>query len=454
MRIFSTNSVVFVAVALFAGASVQAEQAQLQPAKDNTLYGNSSSLSNARGIGVFGGRTGDGQIVRGVMAFDLSVIPPGSTIEDVSLTLRQTNTNNSNFQARTVSLHRVAKNWGEGTSNATLGAGGGGAGGPATTGDATWLHTLFDTERWENAGGDFTAEASSSTEVTANGEYVWRSSTMVADVQNWVDHPDSNFGWLLRGDENSIGTAKRFGSRESGTPPVLLVQFTPVGNGQMSHVVYFPQFANGTGFFSRISLLNPDAANAVLARVVIRTDGGEPFPVVLNGADTPDGIVELQIPPAGLRILETNSSGALQTGSVTVSSDAPVGGVIVFGGAFGSAGVVAGGELTGGFAGPVESRGLQVRTGVAIQNLTGNAVTIMLELLDAEGVVQARTGVNIPALGKIARFVDEMAWDSAVDFSGFDGSVRLAGSGLAAVMIQSRLVDGVSQLATLPVVAR
>ncbi len=351
-------------------------------------------------------------------------------------------------------MHRVAKNWGEGTSNATLGAGGGGAGGSATTGDATWLHTFFDTERWEKPGGDFTAAASSSVEVAANGDYVWRSATMVDDVQAWVDHPDSNFGWLLRGDENSVSTAKRFGSRESGTPPVLLVQFTPVDNGQLSNTVYFPQFGNGTGFFSRISLLNPDAVSAVFARVVIRTDDGRPFPVVLNGSDTPDGIVELQIPPAGLRTLETNSSGALQTGSVTVSSDAPLGGVIVFGGAFGSAGVVAGDQLTGGFTGPVENRGLQVRTGVAIQNLSGNPVTVTLELLDAEGVVRARAEVDIAALGKIARFVDEMAWDNAVDFSGFNGSVRVAGSGLAAVMVQSRLVDGLSQLATLPVVAR
>ena len=448
--------VVFAVFALIAGAVVRAEQVELNPAKDNTLYAKSGSLSNAAGIGLFAGRTGQGHFVRGVMAFNLRGIPPGSTIEDVRLTLRQTNSNNNTPQTRTVSLHRLAKDWGEGTSEDTLGAGGGGAGGPATTGDATWLHTFFDTELWANPGGDFAADVSGSTEVSANGAYVWQSAGMVADVQNWVDHPESNFGWLLLGDENTIATAKRFGSRESDSPPVLLVQFTPAPDGQeLTHAVYFPQFANGDGFFSQMSLWNPNAETPVFARVVIRTDDGGPFAVVLNGSDRPEGIVELEIPPGGSRVLKTDGTGVLKTGSVTVLSDASVGGVIVFGGAFGAAGIVASGELSGGFSGPVETQGLEIRTGVAIENLTTDAVTVELELLDPEGVVLATTEVDIPAFGKIARFVDEMEWDNAIDFSDFSGTVRtFAGTPLAAAMVQLRFVQGVPQLATLPVLGR
>jgi hypothetical protein len=446
---------IFVVCVVMTGAVVWAEEVELNPSKDNTIYEASETLSNALGIGVFAGRTGLGDIVRGVMAFDLSGIPAGSTVEAVSLGLRQTNPNNNLSQPRTVSLHRLTKDWGEGTSEGTLGEGGGGAGGPATPGDATWLHTFFDAGFWGNPGGDFVTEASGSAEVAGNGDYVWESAGMVADVQSWVDNPESNFGWLLRGDESVLATAKRFGSRESGTPPVLLVQYTPAENGEedLPHAVHFPQFGNGDGFFSQISLLNPDAENAVFARVTLRTDAGGPFSVVLNGTDIPDGIVELEIPPAGVRVLQTDASGLLETGSVTVDSDAPLGGVIVFGGAFGLAGVVASGEFSQGFAGPVESVGVNIRTGVAIQNLRDDGVAVELELLDPEGVVVATTEVALPAFGKLSLFVDEMEWDNAVDFSNFSGSVRtVTETGLGAIMIQNRLVNGGSQFATLPVV--
>jgi hypothetical protein len=42
---------------------------------------------------------------------------------------------------------------------------------------------------------------------------------MVADVQHWLDHPDINFGWLVRGEESGPRTVRRFDSRESDLPP-------------------------------------------------------------------------------------------------------------------------------------------------------------------------------------------------------------------------------------------
>ena len=50
---------------------------------------------------------------------------------------------------------------------------------------------------------------------------------MVADVQAWLDNPASNFGWLMLGDETAIATAKRFDTRESASPPMLTIEFTP-----------------------------------------------------------------------------------------------------------------------------------------------------------------------------------------------------------------------------------
>jgi hypothetical protein len=53
---------------------------------------------------------------------------------------------------------------------------------------------------------------------------------MIADVQGWLDDTSTNFGWLLRGSEAGLQTAKRFDSREVSNPsnrPELTIEFTP-----------------------------------------------------------------------------------------------------------------------------------------------------------------------------------------------------------------------------------
>src|SRR5260221_114502 len=51
---------------------------------------------------------------------------------------------------------------------------------------------------------------------------------MVADVQGWLDSPQTNFGWLLKTlSEVENFTARRFGSREdTNHPPLLVLEFT------------------------------------------------------------------------------------------------------------------------------------------------------------------------------------------------------------------------------------
>ena len=68
--------------------------------------------------------------------------------------------------------------------------------------------------------------ASVSRTVTGVAFYTWGpTSQMQADVQDWLDNPASNFGWLLRAsDETSLQTARGFDSRQSLTAanrPVL-----------------------------------------------------------------------------------------------------------------------------------------------------------------------------------------------------------------------------------------
>ena len=70
-----------------------------------------------------------------------------------------------------------------------------------------------------NAGGDFISLASAVATVDDVGLYRWQASTTtVLDVQGWVDEPSTNFGWIVRGDESTNMTAKRFNSREHPDP--------------------------------------------------------------------------------------------------------------------------------------------------------------------------------------------------------------------------------------------
>ena len=118
---------------------------------------------------------------------------------------------------------------GEGDSVATGNEGGGA---PAAQGDATWLHAFYDSSRWSDPGGDFNASASASLLVAREGFYSWLSNeSLVRDLQSWVDAPQTNHGWVLVADDESMpGTAKRFDTRENVQAefrPVLQVVFAP-----------------------------------------------------------------------------------------------------------------------------------------------------------------------------------------------------------------------------------
>jgi hypothetical protein len=123
----------------------------LEPARDNTLYSESGNISNGAGEYLFAGTIQRGDARRAVLAFDMSGIPPGATVLTATLTLTMSR---SIAGETAVSLHALQRDWGEGASDAV---GEEGAGAAAEPGDATWLHTFFDTDLWATPGGDFEA---------------------------------------------------------------------------------------------------------------------------------------------------------------------------------------------------------------------------------------------------------------------------------------------------------
>jgi hypothetical protein len=219
--------IIAIAVVTSLRAPALADLATLLPSQDNTLFEDQfGTLSNGAGKHMFTGTTIGQFIRRGLVKFDLSSIPAGSIITDVELTMHMSRTINA---AEFVDLHRALADWGEGAS-AAPGEEGGGA--PAEPGDATWLHTHYNTQTWTTPGGDFDPILSATQLVFDVSHYTWTATPrLLDDVQDWLDNPAINHGWLIKSNEDFPTTAKRFDTKENPNPafrPSLRIEYTPV----------------------------------------------------------------------------------------------------------------------------------------------------------------------------------------------------------------------------------
>ena len=221
--LIAAGCVAFVFVSTNFVESTMGDSVALSAARDNTLYDGGGDLSNGAGDFFFVGRNGNGDERRALTLFDLSPIPAGATINSVSLELVVSQANSPLVD---IGLHRLFSDWGESTSDA---GGGEGGGTMAAVGDATWQHTFFPGSFWNTAGGDFAAAASANQFVDNPGTYIWQSAQLASDVQGWLDGTIDNFGWALVTDSTDPQTAKRFNSRENNSGgPILRVDFSVV----------------------------------------------------------------------------------------------------------------------------------------------------------------------------------------------------------------------------------
>ncbi len=206
------------ALCLWAGAAHPSGAATLQlaPVMDGMIYEDAGGIT-ANGTGEFllAGRTNQasGSRRRSLLQFDFTALPADVVISSASLQLHLVAVTTADLA---LSLHRLTTPWTAGAANP---AGNESSGATALTGDSTWLHASFPGTFWTTPGGDHAATPSASSTVTsAAGFFTWTSPGLAADVQQWLEVPSSNAGWLLRGDEVSPQTAKRFDSADSATP--------------------------------------------------------------------------------------------------------------------------------------------------------------------------------------------------------------------------------------------
>ena len=223
-----------------------ADQMELEPSRDNTIYselttdsdfpaaGEEKSCGECTSIAV--GRSGlntDG-IRRGLLYFDVeNGLPSGITVTDVELDI--TKVRSTDFISRTMYVHPVTKTWGEAGSIVPGNQGTSvGLGALAQTGDATWTDAIYDdTSNWTTPGGDFDPAVASA--LVPDGDTIetitFTSAELTALVRQWAGESEGcvNNGLLLKFDasvESISKTARNIYSSEGIIPPILRVTYT------------------------------------------------------------------------------------------------------------------------------------------------------------------------------------------------------------------------------------
>jgi hypothetical protein len=150
----------------------------------------------------------------GLLAFDVAVIPEGSTILDVELDLH-TGSSPSMVGCQ-IELHLVEESWDEGT-------------GDHSPGIANWSLRAPDVQ-WsaDGVGGGTFDPVSVGAFAGSPGDTPFAVTLDPSSVQRWVDDPSANHG--LRLSTQSEGCAGWVMSSEADEPdqrPMLTVQFVP-----------------------------------------------------------------------------------------------------------------------------------------------------------------------------------------------------------------------------------
>ena len=333
----------------------------LGASSSNTLIQVASSagtaqLSNGQGD-IYVGRTNQDRqgpptmsIRRGLVAFDIADnVPAGATITGVTLAMQDEMGMNGN---QTISLSRMLRAWGQGASFFP-----GGIGAAAANNDVTWYYTFFNASNpaaspaWSVPGGqpgvDFSSTASAqaldSTSATSQ-TVVWSSTAspaMIADVQDWLDSPATNFGWIMIGNESAGQTAKRFGGQYAPaqeSPPQLTVQYNTLpwtwtggdgdaawsssgnwsaGSGSLSGnvAVVLGSSAESGGM---VNLLSTSASVSQLTFASAQ-------PVTLTSAGPGGGQLTLDNGSSTIAVVVSSSGDAINAGvAVSLNSDAAI----------------------------------------------------------------------------------------------------------------------------------
>ena len=217
----------------------------------------------------------------------------------------------------------------------------------------------------------------------------------------------------------------------------------------------FAHFANGASWQSGLVFVN-GASHPIRPAVYFYDQEGDPIAaesvVDLTGdlEVQEDGALSVQraMAPLGELTISTHGQGELVTGSVTVSANGPIGGVLRYAHPdIGVAGVGVGQPVRDALF-PARRQAGGIRTAAALHNLGEEAMTVSCRLMSG-GIVLEEVEIFLGANGQEARYIEELF--TGADTSDFVGSVRCMAPGLfTGVAVE---IDAENRiLTTLPVV--
>jgi len=211
---------------LVTGAA-KAETVILKPSADAGISSFSQHIANnfGKSTDLILGSVRKGGVGRMLVKFDLTSLPKTAVINTAELRVSVSRESSSGGAGARYDLRRVLVDWSEGSK-------GGQSGGKAVPGEVTWNARKSGSDLWTTPGGDIGADFSGSTSASqvldGAGAYSFSSTTtLVQDVQAWVNNSSSNFGWVILSEsEDQAGNVRRVSAKESAKSPQLVLDYT------------------------------------------------------------------------------------------------------------------------------------------------------------------------------------------------------------------------------------
>jgi len=187
MRLFFSFSLIFILVLL----SRAQETAIVSLSSTQDVLINSQNIQGEIELLGFGSE-GEENVSRSLLKFDFSELPFG-TLKQATLSLTMANEGTG-----IISLHKVTQNW-KGSDYTNFA-------------HATWEETGINENEWDLPGGDYSTIPSGRAIFNNNETLDILGPRMKLDIQEWIDNPDSNHGWMIRGTESANDSKTYFHS--------------------------------------------------------------------------------------------------------------------------------------------------------------------------------------------------------------------------------------------------
>ncbi len=212
----------------------------------------------------------------------------------------------------------------------------------------------------------------------------------------------------------------------------------------------FAQFADGIGYTSTITLMNPFSDKTLTGAILLKKSDGSEYDVDLNGIDY-NGYVSFELPPLCGYSWSTDGLGDLTSGTIQVYSNYKIDGTVLFDSPYGTAGV-GDSVLHNRFFAPVErNKDKGLNSGMAFVNSSDNELSnITLSLLDTSGNTISTTNLNIPPHGQAIGYLDNFFPDFSSDT--FEGMIYYEGDTSIGGIVLRDGEESNGSLATMPVI--